>query len=102
MAKKMYQAKIYAKCGGSPIQVEVEANDSYSAKKELENLWYFKSFSSNPVEIPTPTMFKARIYLNTGSSSLDVTVFANDTSQAKKIIEMRPDFKSFAQQPSKV
>ena len=102
MAKKIFQAKIYAKCGGSPIQVEVEANDSSSAKREIENLWYFKQFNSNPVEISTPTMFKARIYLNTSSSSLDVKVFANDTTQAKKIIEMRPDFKSFAQQPSKV
>lgn len=36
MAKKTYQAKIYAKCGGSSIQVEVEANDSYSAKEKLK------------------------------------------------------------------
>ena len=49
MAKKIFQAKIYAKCGGSPIQVEVEANDSSSAKREIENLWYFKQFNSNNV-----------------------------------------------------
>ena len=102
MSKKIFQAKIYAKCGGSPIQVEVEANDSYSAKRELENLWDFKSFHTNPTEIQQPTKFKARIYLNTGSGSTDVIVFANDSSQAKQIIELRPDFKSFAQSPSKV
>lgn len=102
MAKKMFQAKIYAKCGGSPIQINVEANDSYSAKREIENLWYFKSFHTNPSEIQQPTQFKARIYLNTSSSSTDVVVFANDSSQAKQIIELRPDFKSFAQSPSKI
>ena len=102
MAKKIYQAKIYAKCGGSSIQVEVEANDSYSAKREIENLWYFKSFQTNPVEITSPKKFKASISLNTGSNRLEVVVFANDSSQARKIIESRPDFKSFIQSPSEV
>ncbi|MBQ3642173.1 hypothetical protein II906_09675 [bacterium] len=102
MSKKIFQAKIYAKCGGSPIQMEVEANDSYSAKKEIENLWYFRSFYSTPAEIQQPTKFKARIYLNTGSGTADVIVFANDSYQAKQIIEMRPDFKSFSQSPYKL
>ncbi len=102
MSKKIFQAKIYAKCGGSPIQVEAEANDSYSAKNEIEKLWYFKSFHTNPTEIQQPTRFKARIYLNTSNGTTDVIVFANDSYQAKQIIELRPDFKSFAHTPSKI
>ena len=102
MSKKIFQAKFYAKCGGSPINIEVEANDSYSAKKEIEKLWYFKSFHTNPTEIQQPAMFKAKIYLNTGNGTAEVTVFANDSYQAKQIIELRPDFKSFSQSPYKI
>ena len=102
MSKKIFQAKFYAKCGGSPINIEVEANDSWDAKKEIEKLWYFKSFHTNPVEIQQPTKFKAKIYLNTSNGSAEVVVFANDSYQAKQIIEMRPDFKSFYQQPYKL
>ena len=102
---KVYQAKINAKCGGSSILTLVDANDSSSAKKEFEKLWYFKSFAVNPTEATSstiPVRYKAKIYVNTSSSAVEIIVFANDSFQAKKIIELRPDFKSFSQQPQKI
>lgn len=102
MAEKIFQAKINVNCGGSPVQVEVEARDSYSARQEIEKLWYFRSFQQNPVEIASPKRFKATISLNTGNNRFEVIVFANDSSQARRIIESRTDFKSFINSPSEI
>ena len=43
--------------------------------------------------------FVAKIYVKTGGSPVTVEVYANDSTQAKKIIQMRPEFKSFCQHP---
>ena len=51
MSKKIFQAKFNAKCGGSPINIEVEANDSYQAKKIIEMRPDFKSFYQQPYKV---------------------------------------------------
>jgi hypothetical protein len=48
MAEKKYYAKINVKVGGSPIMVEVSANDTAQAKKLIECRPEFKSFVSQP------------------------------------------------------
>jgi hypothetical protein len=49
-------------------------------------------------------MFKwqADINVKTGGQPVKVEVFANNYSQACKIIEMRPEFKSFQFHPTEV
>ena len=44
MAQKKYSAKINLKTGGTPICIEVEANDTPQAKKIIELRPEFKSF----------------------------------------------------------
>lgn len=42
----------------------------------------------------------AKIYTKVGGAPVEVEVTANDFTQAKKLIELRPEFKSFSKQPA--
>lgn len=44
--------------------------------------------------------FKAMIYTKIGGKPVLVYIYANDFLQAKKLIELRPEFKSFAKLPT--
>jgi hypothetical protein len=46
--------------------------------------------------------WEGRIYTKVGGAAVTVTVSANDSTQAKKLIEMRPEFKSWSQFPRQV
>ncbi len=46
--------------------------------------------------------YEARIMTKKGGSSVLVRVFANNGTQAREIIEARPEFKSFAVSPREV
>lgn len=105
MAQQTYYAKIQVKTGGAPITIEVQANGSAQAKKLIECRPEFKSF----VNIPQvkgnnnvqQQIFSAKIQVKTGGSPIIVETPANDSVQAKKIIESRPEFKSFINQPQR-
>jgi len=43
--------------------------------------------------------YYARIQVKTGGAPIAVEVSANDTAQARKVIECRPEFKSFVNSP---
>lgn len=47
----------------------------------------------------TQKTYYARINVKVGGAPILVEVSANDNAQAKKIIELRPEFKSFVNYP---
>lgn len=52
MPQKIYKAKITPAAGGSPVEVQVPANDPFQARKMIESMYGpVKSWWSSPTEV---------------------------------------------------
>ena len=47
-------------------------------------------------------VYEAKIYTKVGGAPITIRIEANDPIQARKLIEMRPEFKSFMAYPHQI